>query len=153
MTPPERDAAPAVPGADVNTNPNRTPKATAHEEPTLPFGPSARHRDPWTSWAASRDPEGYRITITDQVVVLIARAGTHGCTVFELVAKRGGDRGSIARRCTDAHRAGWIRASGTRKSPYTGRPSTVWAATSSGLEHAAAALARLAEQGQARDAS
>lgn len=147
---PRRDAGRVRTRPDANEDlAGRTPGINGPGQDTPPLPPSARGSDPGTSWAASRDVEGYRPRIVDDLVVRVAQAGRTGQTTIEVVDRRGGDRANTARRMTDARLWGWVRASGRRKSLRTGRWSTVWVATASGQKHAAAVLAAMAHEGAA----
>lgn len=136
------------------THPRRTDLTSAstgqqdrvdHTEARPDMAPSARPTDPGTSWAASRDPDGYRLRLVDRYLLTIAERGKRGATASELQTACGGEIARICRRLTDLRQVEWVRHDGERRSIHTGRWQRVYVATAKGQRRAASVVAELAD--------
>jgi hypothetical protein len=106
-----------------------------------PVGPAYRVGDSLTSIAAGQSLDPIKVSEQQADIVALIAQCARGLICSQVAARLNRDRGCIARRITDLHRRGLVRANGTRVAP-SGRLQTVWVVTSSGQALAARHLAR-----------
>jgi hypothetical protein len=94
--------------------------------------PTARGSDPDTSHDAARQttPRSNATRLT--ALGLLAMAGDHGATDFELAAQSGLQQTSIGVRRGELVRMGYAEASGRTRQAPSGSRATVWVVTPAG---------------------
>lgn len=99
-------------------------------------GPS-RHGQPSTARAAAESNAPRSGTQRGKVLLLLARAGDHGATDYELAEAAGIIRPHVAgTRRKELQQQGFVVETERRRNTDTGSPAVVWVITEAGVEAA-----------------